>query len=178
MALQCNVTRVVSYMLDDGRSDFAYIFLKGRSFTATGSTPTGANVSNGNIASGLSGYHGLQHAGDTNNDYASINYWLVQKATQFVQKLAASPEGAAGSVLDNTVIVFGSGMHGGNHLGIDVPFTLIGGGGGVVKRNCFAIGPGDGYNVADIHLTIMQKVFGMNVQSFGPSTGIVPDILA
>ncbi len=178
MALQCDVTRVVSYMLDDARSDFAYIFLKGRTFTATGSALTGANVSNGNISSGLAGYHGLQHAGDTNNDFASINYWLVEKATQFVQKLAASPEGAGGSVLDNTVIVFGSGMHGGNHRGIDIPFTLIGGGGGVLKKNFFAVGPGDGFYVADIHLTIMQKVFGMNVTSFGPSTTILPDILA
>jgi len=178
MALQCDVTRVVSYMLDDARSDFAYIFLKGRTFTATGSTPSGVNVTNGNISSGLAGYHGLQHAGDTNNDFATINYWLVQKASEFAQKLAASPEGAAGSVLDNTVIVFGSGMHGGNHRGIDIPFTLIGSGGGVLKKNFFASGPGDGYYVADIHLTIMQKVFGMNVTSFGPSTTILPDILA
>src|SRR5260221_6479260 len=177
MSLQCDVTRVVSYMLDDARSDFAYTFLKGRTFTATGSTLNGMNVSNGNISSGLAGYHGLQHAGDTNNDFASINYWLVEKATQFVQKLAASSEGT-GSVLDNTLIVFGSGMHGGNHRGIDIPFTLIGGSGGVLKKNYFAVGPGDGFYVADLHLTIMQKVFGMNVQSFASSTGIVPDILA
>jgi len=57
--------------------------------------------------------------------------------------------------------------------------TLIfGGGGGVLKKNFFAVGPGEGYYVADIHLTIMQKVFGMNVTSFGPSTTILPDILA
>src|SRR5258708_21929977 len=151
MALQCDVTGVVSYMLDDERSDFAYIFLKGRTFTATGSTPSGVNVTNGNISSGLAGYHGLQHAGDTNNDFATINYWLVQKASEFAQKLAASPEGAAGSVLDNTVIVFGSGMHGGNHRGIDIPFTLIGGGGRVLKKNFFAVGPGERYSVAHSH---------------------------
>jgi hypothetical protein len=178
MALQCDVTRVVTYMLDDARSDFAYTFLKGRTFTATGSTLNGMNVSNGNISSGLAGYHGLQHAGDTNSDFASINYWLVEKATQFAQKLAASSEGGAGSVLDNSVVLFASGMHGGNHRGIDIPFTLIGGGGGVLKKDYFAVGPGEGFHVGDIHLTIMQKVFGMNVTSFGPSTSIVPDILA
>src|SRR5258708_40235196 len=70
-------------------------------------------------------------------------------------------------------------MHGGNHRGIDIPFTLIGGGGGVLKKNFFANPPGDGYFVGDIHLTIMQKVFGMNITSFGPpTTQILPDILA
>ncbi len=178
LALQCDKTRVVSYMIDDARSDFAYTFLKLRNFTATGSTLSTMNVSNGAIASGLTGYHGLQHAGPTNDGFATIGHWNVQRATELVQKLAASPEGAAGSVLDQTVIVFGSGMHGGNHRGIDIPFTLIGGGGGVLKKNFFANPPGDGYMVADIHLTIMQKVFGMNVTSFGPSTTILPDILA
>ncbi|HXI57706.1 MAG TPA: DUF1552 domain-containing protein [Polyangia bacterium] len=179
LALQCDKTRVVSYMLDDARSDFAYTFLKLRNFTAAGSTPSTMNVSNGAIASGLTGYHGLQHAGDTNDGFATINHWMVQRATELVQKLAASPEGAAGSVLDQTVIVFGSGMHGGNHRGIDIPFTLIGGGGGVLKKNFFANPPGDGYFVGDIHLTIMQKVFGMNITSFGPpTTQLLPDILA
>jgi hypothetical protein len=74
--------------------------------------------------------------------------------------------------------VFGSGMHGGNHRGIDLPFTLIGGGGGALKKNFFSNAPGEGYYVADIHLTIMQKVFGMKVTSFGPSSTILPDILA
>ena len=178
MALQCDKTRVITYMIDDARSDFAYTFLKLRQFTAAGSTPSTANVSNGAIASGLTGYHGLQHAGDTNDGFASINHWMVQRATDLAQKLAASQEGAAGSVLDQTVIVFGSGMHGGNHRGIDIPFTLIGGGAGVLKKNFFAVGAGDGFYVGDIHLTIMQKVFGMNVTSFGPSTTIQPAILA
>ena len=178
MALQCDKTRVISYMIDDARSDYAYTFVKLRNFTAAGSTPSTMNVSNGAIAQGLTGYHGLQHAGDTNNGFASINYWMVERATELVQKLAASPEGAAGSVLDQTVIVFGSGMHGGNHRGIDIPFSLIGGGAGTLKKNYFSVGAGDGFYVADIHLTIMQKVFGMNVTSFGPSTTILPEILA
>jgi hypothetical protein len=40
MALACDSTRVVSFMLDDSRSDFPYDFLTSRVFTATGSTPT------------------------------------------------------------------------------------------------------------------------------------------
>ncbi|MBC8133838.1 MAG: DUF1552 domain-containing protein, partial [Deltaproteobacteria bacterium] len=178
MALQCDITRVVSYMLDDARSNFAYTFLQLREFTTAGSTPATMNVSDGNTGPNQYGYHGLQHGGDTNNGFATINHYMVQQATELAQKLAASSEGAGGSVLDNTVIVFGSGMHGGNHRGVDIPFTLIGGGGGVLKKNFFAVGPGEGFYVADIHLTIMQKVFGMDIKSFGPSSSILPAILA
>ena len=39
MAFQCDITRVVSFMLDDARSDFVYNFIKVRNFTNTGSTP-------------------------------------------------------------------------------------------------------------------------------------------
>ena len=66
MALQCDITRVVSFMLDDARSDFVYDFITERKFTATGSTPGTAPVG---------GYHGLQHAGETNNGFATIGWW-------------------------------------------------------------------------------------------------------
>jgi hypothetical protein len=179
MAVICDITRVVSYMIDDARSDYAYTFLKLRNFTAAGSTPSTMNVSNGNIASGLSGYHGLQHAGDTNDGFATIGHWNVQMATRLAEKLAAASEGGAGSVLDNSTMVFGSGMHGGNHRGIDVPFAIIGGSGGVLKKDYFSVGAGEGFYAGDIHLTIMQKVFGMPIQTFGPpTTALLPEILA
>jgi hypothetical protein len=177
MAFQCDITRVVSFMLDDARSDFAYTFLKERKFTAAGSTPATTGVSDGNIASGLAGFHGLQHAGSANNGFATINHWLSEKAALLAGKLAAIPEGAGGSVLDNSVVVYGSGMHGGNHEGIDIPIALIGGGGGTLKKDHFFPWP-QGQLLANVHLTIMQKVFGLDVPSFGPSTGIIPDILA
>jgi hypothetical protein len=176
MSLQCDLTRVVTHMLDDARSDFPYIFLKLRNFTATGSTLATTSVTNGNISSGLSGFHGLQHAGDTNDGYATINYWLTQKAADLATKLMNSSEGAT-NILDNTTIHYGSGMHGGNHQGIDIPTALIGGHGGALKKDTFVIYPG-AQLLQNIHLTIMQKVFGMNTASFAASTGIAPEIVA
>jgi hypothetical protein len=176
MGLQCDATRVVSYMLDDARSDYAYTFIQARNFTATGSTAGAGSVSNGNIGDGLAGYHGLQHAGDTNNGFATINYWMAQKAAALATKLKASMEGAS-NILDQSVIVFGSGMHGGNHEGIDIPVVLIGSGGGVLKQNVFANFPATQL-MGNIHLTIMQKVFGMTTATFPQSTGVIPDILA
>ena len=38
MALQCDITRSVSFMLDDARSDYVYNFIQERQFTTAGST--------------------------------------------------------------------------------------------------------------------------------------------
>ncbi|HXI60417.1 MAG TPA: DUF1552 domain-containing protein [Polyangia bacterium] len=174
MAIQCDVTRVVSFMLDDARSEFVYSFISERNFTPTGSTPGTAPVQN---------YHGLQHAGPTNNGFATITWWNAQRANELATKLAAITEGGAGNVLDNSVITFMSGMHGGNHDGLDLPIALIGGGGGVLKTNQYMNFGSPGKNLQDMHLTILQKVFGSPLKTFGVpvggyTSGIIPEILA
>jgi len=177
MALQCDLTRVVSFMLDDSRSDFPYIFLKLRNFTTAGSVESMASVSNGNISSGLSGFHGLQHAGDSNDGFATINYWLTAKTAELATKLMAATEGTA-NILDSTTIHYGSGMHGGNHQGINLPLALIGGHGGALKTNTYLPWP-QKQTLENVHLTVMQKVFGMTSQtSFQASTGIATDLVA
>ena len=177
VALQCDLTRVVTHMLDDSRSDFPYIFLKLRNLTAAGSAPATTSVTNGNISSSLSGFHGLQHAGDSNDGFATINYWLSTKAAAFATKLMNANEGAT-NVLDNTTIHYGSGMHGGNHQGVDVPLALIGGHGGALKTDTFLPWP-QTQTLDNVHLTIMQKVFGMTTQtSFAGSTGLATDLVA
>jgi len=171
MAIQCDTTRVVSFMLDDARSEWAYTFVPKRSFTATGSTP----------GTGFSGnYHGAQH-GDA-NDFASIIHWNAQKALEMATKLDALKEGTAGSVLDNTVLTFMSGMNGANHDGLDLPIAFLGSGGGVLRQNQYLVGGGK--NLADLHLTIINKVFGGTLPAFGKPMGaythgtMITDILA
>jgi hypothetical protein len=173
MAIQCDITRVVSFMLDDARSDFVYDFMKERKFTDTGSTEG---------TSPVAGYHGLQHAGEKNNGFATIGWWMAQKASQLASRLMAIKEGDAGNALDNTVITFASGMHGGNHDALDIPIALIGGGGKtsggtVLKTNQYFAFPNE-TRLADVHLTVLQKVFGSAASSFGASGGIIPDLLA
>jgi hypothetical protein len=177
MAFQCDLTRVMTFMLDDARSDFPYLFLKLRNFTDGGSAEATSSVTNGNISDGLAGFHGLQHAGDRNDGFATIGHWLTQKASSIAQKLMASTEGT-GNILDNTTIHFGSGMHGGNHAGVDVPIALIGGHGGALKKDTY-LNFATPQLMQNVHLTIMQKAFGMTgTASFAGSTGIVPELVA
>jgi hypothetical protein len=173
MALQCDITRVVSFMLDDARSDFVYNFIKERTFTATGSAPGTAAVG---------GYHGLQHAGNTNNGFATIGWWNADRVNELAMKLDALKEGGSTSILDRTVIHMMSGMHGGNHDGLDLPIAIVGGGAIGVKQNAYV--NGGGKNLADLHLTWIKNVFGSTMAKFGTSMGgythgtIIPDVLA
>jgi hypothetical protein len=184
MAYQCDLTRVVSFMLDDARSDFVYNFITNRKFSMTGST-----AGTGPVA----GYHGLQHAGDTNDGFATITYWNMDRLNDLITKFSAIKEGA-GSVMDSTLIYAMSGMHGGNHDGLNVPVVLAGTGGGVIKTGqALHLAGGStvtgnkseaGKNMQDVHLTILNKVFGGNLTQFGvamsmfPSQGVLSSLLA
>jgi hypothetical protein len=168
MALTCDITRVVSYMLDDARSEFVYKFLTQRQFNPAGSIPgTG----------GCDQYHAMQHAGETNNQFATIGWWMAGQASALAQKMAAVSEGAAGSLLDNSVIILASGMHGSSHKGLDIPVAVIGSGGGVLKQDTY-LPFATSQQIGDLHLTVMQKVFGCKDAAFGASTTIIPELLA
>jgi hypothetical protein len=173
MAIGCDITRVVSFMLDDARSEFVYNFLMERSFSPTGSTPNPANVPVGE-------YHALQHAGERTNNltpgFATIGWWNSSKAAQIMSRLAAMSEGDAGSVADNTVMTFASGMHGGDHLNNNLPVALIGSGGGVLRQDTF-VSAAKELQLADVHFTILKKVFGFAGSSFGVGQTLVPEIL-
>jgi len=172
MAFQCDVTRIISYMLEDERSEFIYSHVTQRDFTDTSSTP-----GNG----GCGEYHGLQHGGDANNGYASIIHWQASKMAELATKLQAIEESPGVSVLDNVIIMFASCMHGGNHDGNDLPVALIGGGNGILKTNQHVM-----FNerqMRDLHLTVMNSYFGLNETDFGHSEigtpiSVINEILA
>jgi hypothetical protein len=179
LAFACDVTRTVSFMLDDARSEYAYTHVPMRSFDK----PAAGALSS--PATGVcSNYHGSQHGPTNNNTFATITYWNAQKAAMLVGALAGIQEGG-GTALDGAVVHFGSGMHGGNHDGLNIPLAIIGSGGGVLKQNAYiqmtGDAPGGGARLANLHLTLMKNVFGANVSSFGSpgaSTGILSGILA
>jgi len=54
--------------------------------------------------------------------------------------------------------------------------ALIGGHGGALKKDTYLPFP-QTQLMQNVHLTIMQKVFGMTTPSFASSTGIIPELL-
>jgi hypothetical protein len=75
-----------------------------------------------------------------------------------------------------------SGMHGGNHDGLDLPMVVVGGGAIGLKQNQFI--QAGSKNLADLHLTFIQKIFGSPMTKFGTPMGsfnhgtILPEVLA
>ncbi len=170
MAFQCDVTRVISYMLEDERSEFVYDHVPKRKFSAAGSEPGSGTCGN---------YHGAQHAGDTNDDFSTITWWNATKAAELCAKLDAIEDGPGVSMLDNSVVLFASCMHGGNHQANELPVALIGNAGNTLKTDqhiAFAATPGD-RPMRDLYFTIMNRCFELDVQSFGVNTKGKPNEL-
>jgi len=169
MAIQCDVTRVVSYMLEDERSEFVYSHVARRVFSETGSTDGNGDT--------CSEYHGSQHAGAADDGFASINWWQSVKVAELCAKLDAIPEADGFSVLDNSLILYASCMHGSNHRCNDLPVALIGGASGTFKTDQhiqFGDYPND-RPMRDLYLTILNHYFGLGVESFGVSLKGAPN---
>ena len=82
MAFECDVTRVISYMLEDERSEFTYDHVQERAFTAESSSLKGGTCPE---------YHAAQH--DGGDVFASITWWNVGKVADLCRKLDAIKEG-------------------------------------------------------------------------------------
>jgi hypothetical protein len=156
MALSCDMTRVISYMLDDARSEFVYDHVTMREFDDAGSVEGNGQPGN---------FHGSQHAGEKNNGFASINHWLSQKVADLCLKLDAIPEGD-GTLLDNTVVFYASCMRGGDHASNDLPVVLLGGGGAGLKTDQHIRFDAD-RPLRDLYFTLLNDVYGAGVDSFG-----------
>jgi len=167
MAFQCDATRVITYMMEDERSEFAYDHVTKRTFTATSSTE----------ASGKCGeYHnGGQHGNP--NEFASIVWWNVGKMAELASKLDAITEENGKTILDNTLIMFGSCMHGSDHACDRLPTLLLGSGGGSFKTDQHV--QFDKRWLRDLHHTVMTSMYGMtgaDVDSFGISRANLPPL--
>ncbi len=90
----------------------------------------------------------------------------------YLNKLQSIPDGD-GTLLDNTVILYGSGMSDGNtHNNYNVPVVVIGGRENGLEGNRHLAYP-EGTPLANLSLSLMEK-FGVNVETFGDSTGHLP----
>ena len=160
MALACDVTRVVSFLLDDARSDFVYSFLPVRHFTDDGWTPSTGTVG---------GLHGVQQSGDDNDAFSTVSQWFVAKLARLCGALQATAT-ARGTMLDDTAIYFGSSTHGGNNDGLDLPTLTVGKGGGAFRTDQYVDFATTGRRterLANLHLTFLREVFGLPVSVFG-----------
>jgi len=105
---------------------------------------------------------------------AKINTFHVSLFAQFLEKLKSTPDGD-GSLLDNTVYMYGSGLGNSSlHDHENLPI-LVAGGAACGMRGGRHIQCKDGTPLANLHLTLLDRV-GVHLDSFGDSNGKIKDL--
>ena len=102
---------------------------------------------------------------------ARINTYHISIFANFLEKLKATPDGD-GSLLDNTIYLYGSGM--GNpslHDHVKLPI-LVAGGASTGLRGGRHLKYDKGTPVANLHMTLLDRV-GVHLDSFGDSNGSI-----
>jgi len=119
-------------------------------------------------------HHPLSHHG---NDaakvakIAKINQFHVSLFAEFLAKLKATKEGD-GTLLDHSLILYGSGMGNPNvHDHTNLPIVVAGGAAGGMKGGRH-LKFGNATPLANVHLTLLDKV-GVRLDKFGDSNGKV-----
>ena len=155
IAYQADLTRVISYMMVSEGTNRTY-----------------------NHIGVPDAFHPVSHHADDRDRLervAKIQTWHMERFADFLGKMAATPHGD-GSLLDNSIFMYGSNMSNSDkHDNYPVPNLLMGGGCGTLKRGGQHIVLPERTPLANLHLTILNKV-GIQAQSFADSTGIIAEV--
>jgi len=152
VAYEANVTRVVSYMKSRDASQRVYP----------------------NIGV-MEPHHAMSHHGNNPDKLAGLvklNTYHSSLFARFVERLKNTPDGD-GSLLDHTLILYGSGMsESDTHSRLNLPTLLVGGGAGRMKGNRH-IQAAKETPIANLMVSLANK-FDCGVEKFGTlSTGTV-----
>ncbi len=149
LAYQADMTRVITFMMAHERS--------GRSYREIGVPDA---------------HHGVSHhRNDPVNieKLTKINEYHVKLFAYYLDKLRSTPDGD-GSLLDHTMIVYGSGITNSNeHTHDNLPIAMVGGGCGKIKGGRHLRSP-LGTPMANLYLSMLDMM-GIPVDKFGDATG-------
>ena len=152
LAFQADITRVTSFMM--ARENI------NRSYNEIGLPEA---------------HHSMSHHGNNPEkmkDFTKLNTYHVDTLAYYLDRLQSIPDGD-GTLLDGTVVLYGSGMSDGNiHNNYDVPVVLVGGSERGLRGDRHLVYP-KGTPLANLSLSLMAK-FGVREEAFGDSTGHLP----
>lgn len=154
LAFQTDTTRIATFIMAHDGSNRQYPFIGVRD-----------------------GHHDLSHhQGDEEKKakIAKINRFHMTQFAYFIEKLKSIREGE-GSLLDNSMIVYGSGLGDGNrHNHNDLPVLLAGRGGGTINSGRH-IRYDKGTPMNNLFLSMMDRM-GAKADQLGDSTGLLANL--
>ncbi|HET9220535.1 MAG TPA: DUF1552 domain-containing protein [Terriglobia bacterium] len=119
-------------------------------------------------------FHGASHHANVKanmDNFAVINKYHVAMLAYFIDKLATTNDGD-GTLLDHSMILYGSSMSNGNQHDHDpLPIVLLGGAGGSLEGNRHIVTPKQ-TPMANLLLGMLDKL-GVKKDTFGDSTGVL-----
>jgi hypothetical protein len=156
-AFQSDTTRISTFMFGNAVSNVSFRFLEG------------VNL----------GHHDTSHHGKTEDklrQYQIINRWHVTQYAYLLNKLKSMKEGDS-TVLDNSMILFGSALSDGDsHNPHKLPLVLGGRSGGRIASGQHLQYTED-TPLANLFVSMLDA-FGAPVERFADSTGPLPGVLA
>ena len=158
-AMACDLTRVMSMQFSVGENDHIVYDWLGVDYEI---------------------HHLITHENTVaaNADVSLIYTWYAQQVAYFLDLLAEIPEGD-GTVLDNTLVLWGSEIsRGWDHSFENMPFVLAGGCGGAIQTNQILRAPGVEHN--RLLVSACHAMGVTNVEEFGLTdigSGVLPGLL-
>ena len=124
------------------------------------------------------GHHELSHHRNDEEKIrkiAEIDLWYVQQFSNFLQRLSQTQDVDGKSLLDNSMIVYGSGNSDGNsHTHRNLPILLAGGGGGALSPGQFVYH--NSQPMCNLYLSLTERMGIASLPRFGDSTGLLANL--
>lgn len=156
LAFQTDSTRVQSFMFANDVSGRNFSFLDGV---------------NG-------GHHDMSHHENKEEkalQYQEITKWHVQQFAYLLDRMRSIPEGDGTTLLDNSMVLFGSSISDGNsHNPNNLPLLLAGNAGGRLKTG-YHIASEKNTPLCNLYVTMLNAM-GVPVDGFGDSTRALHEI--
>lgn len=154
-ALQTDSTRVATFMLAHGFSRQNFTFLDG-----------------------VKGdHHSISHhkeEADMTTMYTAVTRWYISQLAYLLDRMKGIDEGGA-SLLDNSIVLYGSGLKDGNaHTTSNLPILLAGRGQGTLNPGRH-VALAKNTPLANLHLSIAQRM-GIEADKFTTSTGAIAEL--
>ena len=155
LALWTDSTRCITYMLGNSNSRMVFDFL-------------GVSEQHHYLS------HFFRNFSRTNlESLLKISLWHMEKFDSLLARLKSRRDGE-GCLLDNTLVLYGSGMgHSDNHTVTRIPIILAGGG-SFLKTGRY-VRYSENQELGRLHLSLLEK-FGIDVESFAGASTPLPGL--